>query len=86
MVFMLQGFFHAHNLWYVENVFFVNISKRIAQILLLFDAFYVMYLDLLRFWMNGRFGSDLLSYPMIRTNGTIFSSFYSMLNSMYSFP
>lgn len=32
MVFMLQGFFHAHNLWYVENVFFVNISKRIAQI------------------------------------------------------
>lgn len=66
MVFMLQGFFHAHNLWYVENVFFVNISKRIAQI-------YVMYLDLLRFWMNGRFGFDLLSYPMIRTNGTIFS-------------
>ena len=36
MVFMLQGFFHAHDLWYVENVFFVNISKRIAQILLLF--------------------------------------------------
>lgn len=51
-----------------------------------FDAFYVMYLDLLRFWMNGRFGSDLLSYPMIRTNGTIFSPIYSMLNSMYSFP
>lgn len=36
MVFMLQRFFHAYDLWYVENAFFVNISKRIAQILLLF--------------------------------------------------